>query len=53
MEKGLSLNQTMIRKALATPGLKLVMGTDSNAEARARTRRFFRPYGKIAVASFE
>ena len=29
MEKGLELNRAMFRMALATPGLKLVMGTDA------------------------
>jgi imidazolonepropionase-like amidohydrolase len=33
MEKGLGLNKTMIRKAVATPGLKMVMGTDAVAGA--------------------
>jgi imidazolonepropionase-like amidohydrolase len=33
MEKGLVLNATMIKQAVATPGLKLVMGTDAVAGA--------------------
>ena len=33
MEKGLGLNKTMIQKAVATPGLKLVLGTDAVAGA--------------------
>jgi imidazolonepropionase-like amidohydrolase len=33
MEKGLGLNVTMIRKAVATPNLKLVLGTDAVAGA--------------------
>lgn len=33
MEKGLGLNKTMIRKAVATPGLKMVLGTDAVAGA--------------------
>jgi imidazolonepropionase-like amidohydrolase len=33
MEKGLGLNKTMIQKAVATPGLKMVMGTDAVAGA--------------------
>src|SRR5207244_7166820 len=36
MEKGITLNETMIKKAVATPGLKLVMGTDANAGAHGR-----------------
>ena len=36
MEKGIALNVTMIRKAVATPGLKMVMGTDANAGAAGR-----------------
>ena len=36
MEKGIALNETMIKKAVATPGLKLVMGTDANAGAHGR-----------------
>jgi imidazolonepropionase-like amidohydrolase len=36
MEKGLDLNKAMIRKAVATPGLKLVMGTDAVAGAHGR-----------------
>jgi imidazolonepropionase-like amidohydrolase len=33
MEKGLGLNKTMIQKAVATPNLKMVMGTDAVAGA--------------------
>ena len=33
MEKGLALNAAMIKKAVATPNLKLVMGTDAVAGA--------------------
>ncbi len=33
MEKGLALNETMIKKAVATPGLMMVMGTDAVAGA--------------------
>ena len=33
MEKGLGLNVTMIRKAVATPNLKMVLGTDAVAGA--------------------
>ncbi len=33
MEKGLGLNVTMIKKAVATPNLKLVLGTDAVAGA--------------------
>jgi len=33
MEKGLALNKTMIQKAVATPGLKMVLGTDAVAGA--------------------
>ena len=33
MEKGLSLNVTMIKKAVATPNLKMVLGTDAVAGA--------------------
>jgi len=33
MEKGLGLNAAMIKKAVATPNLKLVMGTDAVAGA--------------------
>jgi len=36
MEKGVTLNNAMIRKAIATPGLKLVMGTDAVAGAHGR-----------------
>jgi imidazolonepropionase-like amidohydrolase len=36
MEKGIAINVTMIKKAVATPGLKLVMGTDANAGAAGR-----------------
>jgi imidazolonepropionase-like amidohydrolase len=36
MEKGIALNEAMIKKAVATPGLKLVMGTDANAGAHGR-----------------
>lgn len=36
MEKGLALNAAMIKEAVATPGLKLVMGTDSVAGAHGR-----------------
>ena len=33
MEKGLSINAAMIKKAIATPNLKLVLGTDAVAGA--------------------
>jgi imidazolonepropionase-like amidohydrolase len=33
MEKGLDLNKTMIKKAVATPNLKMVIGTDAVAGA--------------------
>ena len=33
MEKGLALNAAMIKKAVATPNLKLVLGTDAVAGA--------------------
>jgi imidazolonepropionase-like amidohydrolase len=33
MEKGLELNKVMIKKAMNTPGLKMVMGTDAVAGA--------------------
>jgi len=33
MEKGLGLNKTMIKKAVATPNLKMVLGTDAVAGA--------------------
>jgi imidazolonepropionase-like amidohydrolase len=33
MEKGLGLNATMIKKAVATPNLKMVLGTDAVAGA--------------------
>jgi imidazolonepropionase-like amidohydrolase len=33
MEKGLEINRAMIRKAVATPNLKLVLGTDAVAGA--------------------
>jgi len=33
MEKGLALNKTMIQKAVATPNLKMVLGTDAVAGA--------------------
>lgn len=36
MEKAVELNNAMIRKAVATPGLKLVMGTDAVAGAHGR-----------------
>jgi imidazolonepropionase-like amidohydrolase len=36
MEKGLELNKVMIKKALATPKLMLVMGTDAVAGAHGR-----------------
>jgi imidazolonepropionase-like amidohydrolase len=36
MEKAVGLNQAMIKKAVATPGLKLVMGTDAVAGAHGR-----------------
>jgi imidazolonepropionase-like amidohydrolase len=36
MEKGIALNEAMIKKAVATPGLKLVVGTDANAGAHGR-----------------
>src|SRR2546422_574055 len=36
MQKVVTLNNAMIRKAIATPGLKLVMGTDAVAGAHGR-----------------
>jgi imidazolonepropionase-like amidohydrolase len=36
MEKGLDLNRIMIKKAVATPNLKLVLGTDAVAGAHGR-----------------
>ncbi|MBO0860887.1 MAG: amidohydrolase family protein [Chloracidobacterium sp.] len=36
MEKAVALNNEMIKKAVATPGLKLVMGTDAVAGAHGR-----------------
>ena len=33
MEKGLALNAAMIKKAVATPNLKMVLGTDAVAGA--------------------
>jgi imidazolonepropionase-like amidohydrolase len=36
MEKGLALNAAMIKKAVATPNLKLVVGTDAVAGAHGR-----------------
>jgi imidazolonepropionase-like amidohydrolase len=36
MEKGLALNVTMIKKAVATPNLMLVLGTDAVAGAHGR-----------------
>src|SRR5438477_12020855 len=36
MEKGLGLNAAMIKKAVATPNLKLVLGTDAVAGAHGR-----------------
>jgi imidazolonepropionase-like amidohydrolase len=36
MEKWIALNEAMIKKAVATPGLKLVLGTDANAGAHGR-----------------
>jgi len=36
MEKGVKLNEAMIKKAVATPGLKLVLGTDAVAGAHGR-----------------
>jgi len=36
MEKGLKLNEAMIKNAVATPGLKLVLGTDAVAGAHGR-----------------
>ncbi|MFN7944369.1 MAG: amidohydrolase family protein [Blastocatellia bacterium] len=36
MEKAVGLNNAMIKKAVATPGLKLVMGTDAVAGAHGR-----------------
>ena len=36
MEKAVALNNAMIKKAVATPGLKLVMGTDAVAGAHGR-----------------
>jgi imidazolonepropionase-like amidohydrolase len=36
MEKGLGLNAAMIKKAVATPNLKLVVGTDAVAGAHGR-----------------
>lgn len=39
MEKGLALNEAMFARALATPGLELVMGTDAVAGAHGRNMR--------------
>src|SRR5437763_1012600 len=36
MEKGLALNEAMIKKAVATPNLKMVLGTDAVAGAHGR-----------------
>jgi len=36
MEKAVALNNAMIKKAVATPGLKLVLGTDAVAGAHGR-----------------
>src|SRR5262245_8948177 len=36
MEKAVALNNSMIKKAVATPGLKLVLGTDAVAGAHGR-----------------
>ena len=36
MEKGLALNRDMIKRAVATPNLKLVLGTDAVAGAHGR-----------------
>jgi imidazolonepropionase-like amidohydrolase len=36
MEKAIGLNNAMIKKAVATPGLKLVLGTDAVAGAHGR-----------------
>jgi imidazolonepropionase-like amidohydrolase len=36
MEKGLALNAAMIKKAVATPNLKMVLGTDAVAGAHGR-----------------
>jgi imidazolonepropionase-like amidohydrolase len=36
MEQTMRLNEVMIRKAVATPGLKLVMGSDAVAGAHGR-----------------
>jgi imidazolonepropionase-like amidohydrolase len=36
MEKAIALNNAMIRKAVGTPGLKLVLGTDAVAGAHGR-----------------
>ena len=36
MEKGLAINAAMIKKAVATPNLKLVLGTDAVAGAHGR-----------------
>ncbi len=36
MEKGLAINKAMIRNAVATPGLKLVFGTDAVAGGHGR-----------------
>jgi imidazolonepropionase-like amidohydrolase len=36
MEKAVALNNEMIKKAVATPGLKIVMGTDAVAGAHGR-----------------
>src|SRR5437773_2717820 len=36
MEKGLALNAAMIKKAVAMPNLKLVLGTDAVAGAHGR-----------------
>jgi len=39
MEKGLGLNKTMIQKAVKTPNLKMVMGTDAVAGAHGQNMR--------------
>jgi len=36
MQKGLALNEAMIKKAVATPNLKMVLGTDAVAGAHGR-----------------
>ena len=39
MEKGLALNEAMIKKAVATPKLKMVIGTDAVAGAHGHNAR--------------